>query len=47
VLLARLPAPLSGDRFRDQPEILAEWRTAARVHRTARCTAAETPAPVT
>ena len=44
-LLKRLDTSVR-NRFRDQPEILAEWRTAARVHRPARGTAPETPAPI-
>ena len=44
-LLKRLDTSVR-NRFRDQPEVLAEWRTAARVHRTTRGTAPETPAPV-
>jgi hypothetical protein len=43
-LLKRLDTSVR-NRFRHDPEVLAEWRTAARIHRAARKSATEAPAP--
>jgi hypothetical protein len=43
-LLKRLDTSVR-NRFRNDPEVLAEWRTAARIHRAPRATPAEPPTP--